>query len=188
MRLKRIPAYSLFLHLVLVALAVQVVYLVQQNRRLLDRGRPAQIATGETLEAIPARQLDGRETVLEFASSPKETLLLVFTTTCPICEDNQSAWRQLYERFEDHYNVIGLSIGDLEPTRTYAANHALPFPVYIPQDPSGFPKRYKIPAVPQTLHLDRDGNVKHQWAGPLPQESFEKLAASNLGRLSDLER
>ena len=188
MRLKSLPAYSIFLHLVLIALAVQVVFLVKENRRLLEGGRLPQIATGERLPPISARQLDGQDTTLHFASSSEDTLLLVFTTTCPVCEKNQPAWRELYERFGDHYNVVGLSIGDVEPTRAYASEHDLPFPVFVPEDAQDFPKRFKIPAVPQTLHLDRDGIVRDQWAGPLPRESFDKLAASSLGRSSTLER
>lgn len=188
MNLKKLGGYSVFLHLVLVALAVQVVFLVNENKKLITRNQPPQLAEGEQLEPMPVQELGGPETVLSFGASQEETVLLVYTTTCPVCEENQVAWRELYDRFDDHYNILGISIGELESSATYASAHSLPFPVFVPTQPQGFSTRYKIPAVPQTIHLDRDGKVKNQWAGPLPQESFDQLAESTLGSLSEVSR
>lgn len=183
MKLKHFTGYSAFLHLVLIALAVQVVFLVNENKKLLQRNQPPQLAAGDQLEPMPVMQLGGADTVLDFGPSAEETVLLVFTTTCPVCEDNQVAWRELYERFDEHFSIMGISIGEMASTEEYASAHSLPFPVFVPKEPQGFSTRYKIPAVPQTIHLDRDGKVKNQWAGPLPRESFDQLAESTLGRL-----
>ncbi len=183
--MKKVDGYFVFLHLVLVALVVQVVLLMGENKKLMARPKsPPTLARGEQMDPIPVRNLDGREATLAFNTSPEETILLVFTTTCPVCQENQAAWRELYERFNDHYNIVGLSVGEMEPTREYAAAHSLPFRVVIPAELEGFPSRYKIPAVPQTIRLSTRGTVEDEWTGQLPQEFIDRLTESGIGELS----
>lgn len=180
MQRKQLSGYSVFLHLVLVALAAQVVYLVQQNQALKNPAPRPQLAAGDAMEPMPVQRLDGVETVLDFAASDGETVLLVFTTTCPVCEQNQGVWKDLYSRFDGHYDIVGISVGDIPATQEYATDHDLPFPIFVPTEPGEFPSTYKISAVPQTILLDRHGKVKQKWSGPLPRTSFDQLAESSV--------
>ncbi len=177
---KRWSGYSVFLHLALVVLAVQVVYLMRQNQALMQRGEPPRLAAGEVFQPMEVQSLDGQPSVLEFAATPEETVLFVFTTTCPVCQENQDVWKDLYTRFDAHYDIVGISVDETVATQNYVADNGLPFPVFIPTQPGTFPSTYKISSVPQTIVVDRDGEVKHMWTGTLPRSSFDQLAPASV--------
>lgn len=170
--------YSVFLHLAVLALVVEVLYLYQQNRdlrTLQNASRPPALSVGETVDPIAVRTLNGSPETLDPVGAERETVLLVFTTTCPFCVENQDTWKELYDRHRDTYDVVGLSIDSLDATRDYVDRHRLPFPVVVPDDPQAFPRDYRIPGVPQTLVVDREGRVRRTWPGVLAEDTLEQL-------------
>jgi hypothetical protein len=172
---KRIGWYSAVLHLALIALAIQVVVLTQRNGGPAGEV-PETIAAGDAVEPIPVVDLEGRERTVRFDGKSEDTLLFVFTTTCPACKANVPAWIDLYQRLGDRFDVVGISVDDPGPTVEYIAEYDLPYPVVTPADPVGFPRRYRIPGVPQTLRIGPDGEVRGAWIGPLTEEQIESLA------------
>lgn len=175
---KRFSWYSVVLHVLLVGLSIEVLYLVKQNRDLrqrIEESQPERIAEGDRLEPVPAVDLQGRPARLEFADA-RDTLLYVFTTTCPICTETQPTWKTLYEELGDRYDVVGVTVSDPEAVRQYAREHDLSYPILIPQDRKGFPKAYKIPGVPTTVRVAPDGTVRQVWVGRLEEGVLGELA------------
>ncbi|MEM7357435.1 MAG: TlpA disulfide reductase family protein, partial [Acidobacteriota bacterium] len=173
---RRFDLYSAFLHCALVALAVLTARLAYENHQLKQPPEVAQLEIGASVEAVPVQTLAGSEQTLGWASQDaKERLLLVFTTTCPACKENQTTWRALYEQVGGSVEVVGISLDQLEATRAYRQVQDLPFPVVIPRDPEAFTQGYEISAVPLTLHIGGDGRVKGSWLGALTAEQLTDL-------------
>ena len=172
--------YYIFLHLALAGLAALVLALTQSNRELrgANRSQPPQLAAGDRLATLPARQLDGTTTTLQFSRSRHETLLLVFTTTCPVCEENTASWISLYERFHKDFDIVGIAVDDIEFTASYASRLGLPYRVVIPDDVASFPGKYNINAVPTTILVGKDGRVKQVRTGPLTDADVSRLAST----------
>lgn len=183
MNIKKVNWYMVVLHIFLVVLAVQVLYLAKQNRDLQARVAPRQMATlevGEQVAPVTVQEVDGAQQTLSFKGSEKETLLFVFNTTCPACRQNQTNWKALYENVHDRYNVLGVSLHPEDQTRAYIQEHQLPFRVVMPEDVQSFAGAYKIQAIPQTIHLDRQGKVVEVDVGALSEENLSKLAKASL--------
>ena len=171
--------YGPFLHASLLGLAVVVLLLVDENRRLeraAQASRGEAVQAGDLLPALTVHDLEGNATELTFEGGDRESLLLVFTTSCPACKENLPHWRQLWDRHADRYRIVGVAIDDLDSTRTYVAEHEMPFPVYVPESPREVPRRYGITGVPQTLHLGTDGRVKQSRLGVMNEDFAERLA------------
>ena len=170
---RRIRWYSVFLHLALVALSAQVVVLTHRN----TPPEPiARIAEGDMVEPIAIHELAGGERTLELAGNDRDTLLLVFTTSCPACQENIPSWVELWNRYHTRYDIVGISVDEPEATIDYVARNVLPYPVVVPDDAEGFPRRYGIPGVPHTLWLSPEGQVREVWGGILDPERFDALA------------
>lgn len=183
MKLKKINWYMVILHVFLVILAVQVLYLAKQNRDLQALMRPASmpgLEAGEEVAAVPVQEVDGTPQTLSFAGSDKETLLFVFNTTCPACKQNQTNWKELYQSVHDRYNVVGVSLHPQQQTQAYIEEHGLPFRVVLPENIENFAGAFKIQAIPQTIHIDRQGKVREVKVGALNQDSVAQLAQAAL--------
>lgn len=175
---KRINLYQVSIHLLLIGLAVAVVTLANQNRELRAApGLPttAQLTVGEEIPPITVRDLEGNSQLLSFADSGKESLVLVFTTTCPACQQNQERWRSIYEVAGKDYDVVGLSLDDVGKTVSYKDVNRLPFRTLVAEDARDFALNNKVFEVPYTIHLDRDGRIRRSWLGVLSEDSVAEI-------------
>ena len=183
MNLKKINWYMVILHIFLVVLAIQVLYLAKQNRDMQALLTPSPIPTlevGEEVAAQPVQDVSGGQQTLSFAGSDKETLLFVFNTTCPACKQNQTNWKELYEAVQDRYNVVGVSLHPQPETQAYIEENQLPFPVVLPESIEAFAGAFKIQAIPQTIHVDRDGKVREVKVGALNKDAMAQLSETAL--------
>jgi|SRR5258708_6973349 len=108
-------------------------------------------------------------TVGEMRGSGRQ-VVFVLTTTCPYCRASLPAWRKITSDADTvrstHVEVLGISWDSIEPTRRYAADHGLRFPIVR------FPERklgvlYRARAVPVTIVLDSMGRVLFGHVGVL---------------------
>ena len=125
-------------HLPLVALAAAaalVIVLARQNREL----RVEQVAlidratlpyAGMWVPAVSATSMDGATLRIGEPGRGGAQLLYFFTTTCQYCRASIPALKQVAARVKaPGVAMIGVTDEPAEPTRAYAAGHALPFPV-----------------------------------------------------------
>ena len=178
MKLKSINWYMVVLHLFLVGLAAQVLYLAKQNNDLRAAMQgPSGLEAGDEVKPFEAVSMDGQQSKVSYDNPEKDTLLLVFTTTCPACKANQDNWRELYTRVGDQYRIVGVSVDPRgkEATIPYIEEYQLPYEVVLPADAQGFPREYKVVAVPQTLLNGKGGKVKESWVGAIAEQVIESL-------------
>ena len=101
------------------------------------------------------------------------TLLLVFRSTCPTCEQTAPAWTRLSTSAEWLTTAIGLE--DPEGAAAYARVHLPAARVAVPADIDRFTRRFRIGVVPTTLVIDRGGRLVARHAGPLEESDIETL-------------
>ncbi len=179
MKVKKINWYMVILHIFLVVLAIQVLYLAKQNRDLQALLTPSPMPAleiGEEVAEVPVQEVSGDQQTLSFAGSDMETLLFVFNTTCPACKQNQANWKELYTAVQGRYNVVGVSLHPQEETQAYIEEHQLPFRVVLPESIEAFAGAFKIQAIPQTIHVDREGKVREVKVGALNEDSLASLS------------
>lgn len=165
----RSKLYPIFLHAVLIALGIAVLVVTRENVRLRGLLAPgvSSLQAGTPAEPVDVLSLDG--TPARLGGSPEDAgrLLLVFTTRCPACKQNQEAWRQLHAAVGDAIDVVGLSLDDPTATRAYRDELGLPFDVVVPADRERFASTYDIPVVPSTILIGGDGRIRGVWQGGL---------------------
>ena len=173
MNSKRFGWYTIGLHTVLVMCGLLILLLARENRQLEERLYQSSVAAagGPEIDALlpelSVTELDGVESVLAFDGLAHDSVVLVFTTTCPACKRNLEHWRDLHENFGDRYRFVAVSLDPPEATRRYTEQNDLPFRVVMPADRSAFQRAYGITSVPQTLVVGTDGRLKDVQPGVL---------------------
>lgn len=180
---QKIDFYFISLHIALVGLCLVTVLLALENRRLkqpapagFDAGGPV---IGQSVQPVRWQSVDGEETMLDLAAGQRDSLLLVFTTDCPACRENQAVWRGLHQEVGDAVDVVGVSLSGLEATQSYRDAHGLPFPVGISQDPGTFISDLAITGVPMTIRVGADGRVRGSWSGVLSEQQVSEVVRAD---------
>jgi len=87
----------------------------------------------------------------------------------------------LYQQASGSYDIVGISLSDADASRQYAADHDLPFRVFLPQDPQAFTTANRIRGVPTTLRIGSDGTVRQVWLGALGSDVVAELTGKVFG-------
>ncbi len=171
--------YAIFLHFSLVALAATSLYGVHQNQQLRQQLNPEidQLEAGQRVEAVAVENLDGDPRLLTWEDNDRDRILLVFTTSCPACKQNQTAWQSLYRELGNDVDIVGISLDSPEATRAYREDLDLPFEVVMAVDREAFASAYEISVVPLTFHIAGDGLVKAVWTGVLSDAQLAEVEA-----------
>ena len=163
----------------LVIAAALVVVLGKQKRDLITKYDELQVKYRQALTEpvrnsfLPAFQtatLDGRPATIGSLPAEGKQVLLVYTTTCRFCKASLPAWKKLAAVAETlstvRAQVYGVSLDSAGITRTYAANHRLPYPtVTFPNEK--LVSMYRAGSVPLTLVLDEEGRTVYSRLGEL---------------------
>lgn len=180
---KSFPFYQVALHAFLLVTTSMVIWLSLENRDLKESMRPPEpLVAGTEVQPIPIKHLDGTDETLSYSDSDKDTLLLVFTSTCPACNENQPNWRTIYEQNKDAYRIVGIGLEDAETIAAYRESKDLPFPVVLPGDYPDFAKSYKLRGIPTTIQVDSEGKVVEAWTGVLSNDTVSALSSFEVAR------
>ncbi len=173
--------YTVFLHsslVAMIAISMSLVWQIRFLRAQLAPGEMDQIEAGEMVDAIDVTHLSGESAVLSWHDAQRDRLLLIFTTTCPACKENQPTWQEIHGELGEHLDIVGVSLDPLEATRAYEQAYALPYDVVTVADRQRFVTDLNIPAIPFTLHVASNGSVLGAWRGILTPEQQRQLTAT----------
>lgn len=169
--------YMLFIHVAVIALAVEVVVLARQNNELKnpkDRGGKEQLAVGDSLSIHDLKPLQANYILP--VNAPNQ-LLFVFTTTCPFCKENLINWKKLMALAnKNKLTIVGISLDSAEKSEAYINEHQIDFPVFVPLDLASFKSQNKLNAVPVTVIRDSTGVAQKIWRGLLKEEQLREVA------------
>ncbi len=117
--------------------------------------------------ALPIRviNLENEVDSLSFDYQTVPTILFIFTTTCPHCEESFTAWESSSAVLDSsECNIIGISLDDLEPTKLLMQRKEIPFKIVLNADTTLL-SNYLIGGVPQTIVISPRGIITHVWRG-----------------------
>ncbi len=145
----------------------------------------ANISVGDLLPALSINMADG--TLLTNAGiNGKVSIIMLFTTTCPDCQNQFPAVEQLYQQYknDDRVVVFGISRADGNSSVSkYWANNNLTFP-YSPQDTREVYSRFAATIVPRIYISDKTQTVRYIYLDK-PTATFNELNAAVETLLAD---
>ncbi len=168
--------YQIFLHIAVVALAVEVLVLAKKNAEL----------NKNTQMAVPLKNGDffslQNLVSLQKSYSLKSDsvyVIYIFTTTCPFCKQNLAAWNRIAITAESNdVAVFGISVDSKETTVEYLKQNHINWPVCVPQSPRDFREEHHITSVPQTILRSSDGRIERIWTGVLSKDNILDVIAN----------
>lgn len=169
--------YAAFIHIVVVALAIEVVILAGQNSALKNPAR----AMGTPLQVGDSFFFKGLEAVAgnSSADSSVRTLVFVLSADCPFCRLNYDRWDSIAsDAYTASVRVVGIAIDSLDRLRSDTAYSQLLYPLYWTIDKSQFIQINKLHSVPQTILVSRKGIVESIWVGVLQDSSIVALRSA----------
>jgi peroxiredoxin len=150
---------------------------LKEQLTVAGRGEAAHsIAAGDRLDGLEVLTPSGVRRSVFLAPGPGPILLLVFTTSCPHCENTLPVWNRLVRLFtEEGIEVLGVSLDDTDRTAAYTASHEIRFPVASVLDRE-YIAAHGIDGVPATILADPGGTVIGAWPGEITPEVFSGIA------------
>jgi hypothetical protein len=159
----------------LVAMVALNFYLVNQNRQLAAallseqgvRRSVTEVAAGRVLPPLTGRNLEGKPVSFAYGVDNRSTLILVFSSMCPVCEENWPAWSRILARVDTgRVRIAAVDLLSGAPD-SYLSRHGIKVDWVIRNVEAASLTSYKFSLTPQTLVVDSRGRVEHVWTGPL---------------------
>jgi hypothetical protein len=153
--------------------------LVRQNGQLKDRlalPPPVLEATiGAKMPDLRGFDIAGQPLEILYGNDSRKVLVLVFSPTCPFCDQNWHNWEQVIGSL-DRSAVRPVAV-DVTSTTTapFVAQHQLGgLPVFVRVDPRATVD-YRFHLTPQTILLDPAGKIEKVWTGVLNDSALSDL-------------
>src|SRR5690606_7830511 len=103
-------------------------------------------------------------------------LVNIWATWCEPCKREMPELQALADEYgEDGLRVIGVSLdigGYNERFAVFASDLGVEFTL-VRDEPGDFQKAFRTSGVPETILIDRAGNIAYQWKGELEAGSVE---------------
>jgi thiol-disulfide isomerase/thioredoxin/uncharacterized membrane protein YphA (DoxX/SURF4 family) len=143
--------------------------LIQKNQSLADRIEALQNSIshlqnprkGQKIDSFYAALAGRSPELIDFAHS-RMTWLLIFSPTCPHCQQIMPAWHQLAADLnaakDTTTKIVGISV-DPNVTSQFIATYDVNFPVYVPTDTRKLVKQLNVWTLPKAVLLDSTGTI-----------------------------
>ena len=178
---KRFDPFVAFLVIACVALAIIAFLLARQNRALKAQlsakyaaeSQPADgLKAGDVIQPFSVNDAVGVKSTVEFGRGEAKTILLVFSSTCPACQQTLPMWKPaLGSEIPGTVHVVAVQT---DPNSSAPVPMGLPFPIYT-LDESATDLLTKVPSVPATVIVDAEGVVTNVWFGVPTTEQKDLL-------------
>jgi peroxiredoxin len=100
---------------------------------------------------------------------------------CGPCRQEMPLLEQLYQRYSAlGFELLGVNVEqDVDDAKRWLADRPVSFPVLLDPD-NRLSKIYQVKAMPSTILVDRDGNVRHLHRGYKPgdENTYQDLVRS----------
>jgi len=174
--------WTIILVLVIIAMGVEIGYLVYQNRQLkayIDDPRKffSTLKETDTVPAITAIDVNGRDASLNYSADAPHTLLLWFSPGCESCHDNVAFWNEIYRDYHsEKLRYLGLCAGNADEAKDFITEYGIEFPVVSAMD-DRLVETYKGRVLPQTILISPGGSILGIWPGVLDLKRKEDIVA-----------
>jgi peroxiredoxin len=175
--------FSLLLILIVIIMGLEIVYLMDQNRKLRGTISNFTYFTGtlERDDSVPpfrAYDLNGEIVEIAYSSDQPYTLLVWFSPSCSACDDNLHFWNELYLDYNSgHIRMLGMCADDTAAIHTLVEEYGLAFPI-VGLDDHSLVEAYNGYTLPQTMLISPQGSVRGVWRGSLDEKRRESVISA----------
>jgi peroxiredoxin len=162
-----------------VVLLAANIALLRQNRQLkaqLSLPPPTlEAAAGSQMPDLRGFDPDGKPVEVEYGKDPRKVLVLVFSPTCPFCDQNWPKWEQVISSVDrSMVRPVGVDVTSTA-TAPFLSQHQLTgLPVFLKVEPK-VTVNYHFQLTPQTILVDRAGKVEKVWTGVMTDSAVTDL-------------
>ena len=153
--------------------------LIRENRRL---GEQAQFYAslrhtpeGILLPGLHGKGLDGRDLTISYGNVNQETLLFVFSPTCPHCKRNWPVWLDLARQAAGKRVVFVNAGGPLPPH--FGDIYSFDSRIVLADTSPESILRYSFFETPLTILVSPQGRCEKVWAGELGTERAQQISS-----------
>ncbi len=162
-----------------VVLLAANIALIHQNSQLKARLElpPPQMeaSQGAQMPDLRGTDVEGKPVEVLYGKDSRKVLVLVFSPTCPFCDQNWPKWQQVISSLDR--SAVRPVLVDVTSTTTagFVSQHQLAsLPVILKADPRAT-LDYRLHLTPQTILVDPNGKVEKVWTGVLNDSSVADL-------------
>jgi peroxiredoxin len=134
------------------------------------------IVAGKIAPGFSLKGLDGKEYSLGTLIERGPVVAAFFKISCPVCQFTFPFLERLYQRYgRDGATFLGVSQDDARPTKEFAAEYGVTFPMVL--DEKGYPvsNAYGLSSVPTIFLIEPDGSVRVSSTG-FDKKDLETIA------------
>jgi len=156
------------------------VLLLRQNRELTQAVREyhAQLVLQEGMRVptLAGQTYRGDRLAVEYGRDRPKTVLLVYSPTCPVCEENWPNWSPLIKAAEhSRTRIIAVDLTGKSRADFLAAHGLNNVPVIASPSPEAI-LAYRFRYTPETIVISPEGKVERAWIGVLQDEAAKAIA------------
>jgi thiol-disulfide isomerase/thioredoxin len=152
-----------------VLLAASNVWLVRENRQLSGTARYyaslRHTRPGVKLPDLHGKDLDGQNLTISYKEGDPETLLFVFSPTCPHCKRNWPVWLELAKAAQGRRVVFVNAGGPLPPK--FSESYSFDSATVVAESSAESVIQYSLFEFPITTLMSPDGHPEKVWVGEL---------------------
>jgi peroxiredoxin len=162
-----------------VVLLAANIALIHQNSQLksqLSLPPPAlEAAAGTQMPDLRGFDPEGKPVEVEYGKDPRKVLVLVFSPTCPFCDQNWPKWEQVISSLDRSVvRPVGVDVTSTAKTPFLSQHQLTGLPVLEKVDPRVM-LNYRFQLTPQTILLDPAGKVEKVWTGVMTDSAVADL-------------
>lgn len=166
-------------------LVVVNILLVRQNAKLrynLERitrqyYRQVELPLDSFVPPLDGVDSNGTRSVVSYGVDPRKTLLLVFSPTCEVCDENWPSWNRIVASIEElSVRVVGVNISETLPDE-YVGGFGLSGMQVLTQLDDEDKRAYRLSLTPQTILVNAYGRVEGVWSGRLGSDREQEIKA-----------
>lgn len=162
-----------------VVLLVANVALILQNNDLKARlalPPPAlEVPAGTQVPDLRGVDPEGKQVELAYGKDSRSTLVLVFSPTCPFCDQNWPGWQRVISSLDrSAVRPVAVDVTSATTAGFISLHHLDGMPVLLKVDPRATVD-YRFQLTPQTILVDHAGKVEKVWTGVLNDSSLTEL-------------
>jgi peroxiredoxin len=162
-----------------VVLLAANIALIHQNNQLksqLSLPPPAlEAAAGTQMPDLRGFDPDGKPVEVEYGKDPRKVLVLVFSPTCPFCDQNWPKWEQVISSADRSVvRPVGVDVTSTAKAPFLSQHQLTGLPVLERVDPRVM-VNYRFQLTPQTILLDPAGKVEKVWTGVMTDSAVSDL-------------
>lgn len=162
-----------------VVLLAANIALIHQNNQLksqLSLPPPSlEAAAGTQMPDLRGFDPEGKPVEVEYGKDPRKVLVLVFSPTCPFCDQNWPKWEQVISSLDRSVvRPVGVDVTSTAKAPFLSQHQLTGLPVFEKVEPRVM-LNYRFQLTPQTILLDPAGKVEKVWTGVMTDSAVADL-------------